>query len=157
MNRSTSSVFRAGLIVGTLDILSAFLYYFLKTGKNVLNVLKFVAGGIYGKQAAAGGTGIMVVGLVLHYLIAFAFTVFFFWVFPKTKVFASNKILTGLMYGIFIWMVMNLAVVPLSKIGNRPFDLKNALINLIILIVCLGIPLSFMANAFYKKSEIERL
>jgi hypothetical protein len=30
----------------------------------------------------------------------------------------------------------------------------NVLINVIILIVCIGLPLSFMANTFYKKENL---
>ncbi len=152
MNNLISKIIKAGLIVGTLDILSAFIYYFIKTGdKNVFNVLKYVASGIFGKEASSGGNSMIMAGLVLHYIIAFAFTIFFFWLFPKIKVFSKNKILTGVIYGVFTWMVMNLVVVPLSNIGSRPFNMINALINVIILIVCIGIPLSFMANTFYRK------
>ncbi len=96
----------------------------------------------------------MLAGLILHYIIAFAFTIFFFWLFPKIKLLSKNKILTGVIYGIFIWMVMNLVVVPLSNIGPRPFTLANALINVIILIVCIGLPLSFIANTFYTKGNL---
>lgn len=157
MNNLISKIIKAGLIVGTLDILSAFIYYFIKTGeKNVFNVLKFVASGLFGKEASSAGNKMIIAGLVLHYIIAFAFTIFFFWLFPKIKTFSKNKILTGVIYGIFIWMVMNLVVVPLSNVGSRPFNMINALINVIILIVCIGIPLSFMATAYYKKVPLQR-
>ncbi len=47
MNNLISTIIKAGLIVGTLDILSAFLYYFIKTGdKNVFIVLQAVASGL---------------------------------------------------------------------------------------------------------------
>ncbi len=156
MNNLISKIIKAGLIVGTLDILSAFIYYFIKTGeKNVFNVLKFVASGIFGKEAFSAGNKMIIAGLVLQYIIAIAFTIYIFWLFPKIKFFSKNKILTGVIYGIFIWTIMNLLVVPLSNIGNRPFAIVNALINLIILIVCIGIPLSFMANTFYKKENLD--
>ena len=151
MNNSVSEIIKAGVIVGTLDILSAFIYYSIKTGKNPLNILLFIASGLFGKEAFAGGNKMMMIGLILHYFIAFAFTIFFFWIFPRIKAFAKNKLLTGIVYGIFIWVVMNLAVVPLSNISSRPFDVTNAIINVLILIVCIGIPLSYLASRFYKK------
>lgn len=158
MNNLISKIIKAGLIVGTLDILSAFAYYFINTGeKNIFNVLKFVASGLFGKEAFSAGNRMIITGLVLHYIIAFAVTIFFFLLFPKIKAFSKNKILTGVIYGIFIWMVMNLVVVPLSNIGNRPFTIINALINVIILIVCIGIPLSFMAHKFYEKENMGSL
>lgn len=152
MTGNIFKIIKSGLLVGTLDILSAFIYYFIKTGNNdVFNVLKYVASGLFGKEAFSGNNGMIIAGLLLHYIIAFAFTLFFFWLFSKIKVLSKNKIMTGIFYGIFIWMIMNLVVVPLSSIGNQPFDTLNATINMLILIACIGIPLSFMANNFYKK------
>lgn len=156
MKNRSSEIFKAGLLVGTLDILSAFIYYFLKTGKkDVLNVLKYVASGLFGKGSFSGGNGIILAGLLLHYTIAFVFTLLFFWLFPKIKVFSKNKIMTGVGYGVFVWMVMNLIVVPLSNIGMRPFDTVDAIINMLILIVCIGIPLSIRANNFYTKKDLQ--
>ena len=142
---------KAGLLVGTLDILTAFVHYFLKTGDNPLGILKYVASGLFGKEAFTGGNSMFWAGLILHYIIAFSFTIFFFWLYPKLSFLSKYKVLTGVLYGIFIWTVMNLIVVPLSKIPNRPFTITNSLINVVILIVFIGIPLSLMANAFYKR------
>jgi hypothetical protein len=87
MNGLIPKIVMAGLLVGTLDILSAFIYYFIKTGeKNVFNVLKFIASGIFGKAAFSGGNMMIIAGLVLHFIIAFAFTIIFFWIFPKMKI-----------------------------------------------------------------------
>jgi hypothetical protein len=65
------------------------------------------------------------------------------------------SILSGIVYGLFVWAVMNLVIVPLSRIGHRPFNPVNAVINLLILIVCMGIPLSIMANNFYRRNRLE--
>ena len=153
MNSLYPRIIKAGLIVGTLDILSACTYYYIKTSNNPLNILKYVASGFFGKQANTGGTGMIAAGLAFHYAIAFAFTIFFFWLFPRIIPVLRNKILTGIVYGVFVWLVMNLVVVPMSNIGSRPFNLLNSIINAVILIVCIGIPLSFMANSFYKKER----
>ncbi len=146
MKNLNSTIVKAGVIVGSLDILTAFIHYFIKTGKNPLNVLKFISSGIFGAAAFSGGNMMILSGLILHYIIAFAFTIFFFWLFPKIKIFSKSKTLTGIIYGIFIWVVMNLVVVPLSKIPNRPFNIGNSILAATILVVCIGIPLSFMAN-----------
>jgi hypothetical protein len=120
MNNLFLKIIKAGVIVGTLDILAAFIYYFIKTGgKNPIDILKFIASGIFGKEAYSGGKMMILSGLILHYVIAFTFTIFFFWLFPKITIFSKYKILAGVSYGIFIWVVMNLVVVPLSNIPNR--------------------------------------
>lgn len=154
MKNLFSKILPAGLIVGTLDISAAFLYYFIKTGKNPLNVLTFVASGFFGKDALTAGSTMMVAGLLFHYLIAFSFTALFFLLYPKIKAFSKSIIATGIAYGLFVWAVMNLIIVPLSNVAPRPLNATNAIINAIILIICIGIPLSFMANAFYKKEHL---
>jgi hypothetical protein len=155
MKTRNAKILQAGLIAGTLDILSAFIYYYIKTGKiNFLVIFQFIASGIFGKDAGAGGTAMILAGLILHYAIAFSFTIFFFWLYPKVNVMSKNRIVTAIVYGLFVWSVMNLVVVPSSNTVHRPFKLEGALINMGILIVCIGLPLSFMANAFFKKSSL---
>ena len=151
-----AKILQAGLIAGTLDILSAFIYYFIKSGKtNFLVIFKFIASGIFGKDAGAGGTAMILAGLILHYAIAFSFTIFFFWLYPKVNVMSKNRVVTAIVYGLFVWAIMNLIVVPLSDTVHRPFNVENAIINMGILIVCIGIPLSFMANAFFSNKPIQ--
>ena len=92
-------------------------------------------------------------GLVFHYIIAFSFTILFFLLYPKLTILSKNRIITGIVYGLFIWAFMNLVVVPLSNVVHRPFKLEGMLINMAILVVLIGIPLSFMANAYYRKTN----
>lgn len=42
------AVVRAGLIIGTLDILAAFLQFYLTTYNNPVVVLHYIAGGVFG-------------------------------------------------------------------------------------------------------------
>jgi len=82
MNKFFLKILQAGILIGTLDIVSAFIYYFFKTGqKNEFNVLKYVASGIFVKEAFSGGNNMIIAGLVLHNIVAFAFTIFFFLLF----------------------------------------------------------------------------
>lgn len=53
---------------------------------------------------------------------------------------------------------MNYVVVPQTKIVQAPFQLKNAAIAAGILIVAIGIPLSYLAYLFYygRKTSIKQ-
>lgn len=150
MSPLASRIIKAGLIVGTLDILSAFTYYFIMSGKsNVLIVLKYVASGFFGVRALTGGADMMLAGLLFHYFIAFTFTIVFFLIYPRIPALIKAPLLTGIVYGLIIWAIMNLIVVPQSNVNHRPFNLNNAIINALILIVMIGIPLSYMARAYF--------
>jgi len=143
------TVVMAGLLVGTLDIISALTHFYLKTGKDPLIVLKYISSAVLGKSAYSGDITMTVLGLLLHFLIAFIWTIFFFLIYPKLKLLSWNRIVTGILYGIFIWIIMSRVVVPMSKASVGAFDLKQAIIGVLILIGAIGIPLSFIAHRYY--------
>lgn len=154
MNKILLPALKAGLLVGTLDILSAFLHYYLATGKNPFFILRYIASALLGPAAFSGGTAIEVTGLLFHYLVAFGFTLFFFWLYPRLKITGRSPVVTGSCYGLFIWVVMNLIVVPLSRIGTFPNRVSGILVNAAILILAIGIPLAFIARRHYRPKTI---
>ena len=137
-------IIKAGFIAGALDIIAAFLNFYFKTGKNPTIVLKYIASAIFGKEAMAGGAGVILIGLLLHFIIAFIFTLFFSLIYKKLWPWFQNTLLIAVLYGVFVWLVMNLAIVPLSKASQIPFSWSGAITNCIILIVCIGLPLSYL-------------
>lgn len=151
MKYSLSKIILAGLLVGTLDITAAFIHYFIKTGKGPANVLKFVASGVFGKAAFAGGDTMLAWGLFFHFIIAMAFTFFFFQIFPWLQQLTGNRMLTGIIYGIFTWTITTRVIVRLSNTPKSPFDITNAVVAASILVVCIGIPLAYIAGATAKK------
>lgn len=153
MKHSIAKIISTGLLVGTLDISAACIQYFIKTGKGPEGVLQFVASGFFGQKAFDGGSSMIAAGLLFHYIIAMLFTVFFFAIAPILFSLLKNKLLVGILYGIFIWCVMNLIVVPLSSTPKFPFKPVNAAIAAAILVVCIGIPLSFIAGRSLKKES----
>lgn len=146
------TVLVAGLLVGTLDILAAIIQTLIN-GREPLMMLKFIASGVFGKSALTGDTAYAFFGLFFHYCIAMVWTTIFFIAYPKINFLAKNRIATGIGYGVFVWVGMSQIVLPLSNTPALPFNLKGAIIAVLILIVAIGIPLSFMANKFYRKGN----
>ena len=152
---SLKTILLSGLLVGTLDILSAFADVYINTGKNPLIVLNYIASGAFGKTDFTSGNNGALMGLLFHYIIAFAFTFLFFWLYDKINLRGINWIVTGIVYGLFIWMVMNLIVVPLSNAPHKPLSemqFKKALKAALILICMIGLPLSLIANYVSKRA-----
>ena len=153
MKNKTQEIIKAGLIAGTLDILAANIYVYIKSGKPaVTGIFHYIAGGLFGKDRSLSDGVMTAAGLILHYLIAFIWTIFFFWIYPKVKVMSANRVVTAVVYGLVVWFVMNRIVVPLTNLPTRPFNLTNALINMCILILCIGVPVTFIASRYYKIS-----
>ena len=144
-----TAILLTGLVAGLLDIVAACTQYYINTGKGPGNVLRYVASGVFGKKAFIGGATMAAWGLLFHFIIAFGLTIFYFWLYPKLSWLGKNKIVAGLLYGIFAWLVTNLIIVPLSLAPTGPLVISKALIAMLILMFCIGLPISLLANKHY--------
>lgn len=149
LKKPATAILLTGLVAGTLDITAACTQYYINTGKGPGGVLRYVACGIFGKEAFTGGTTMAAWGLLFHYLIAFGLTVFFYWLYPGISWLGKNKIAAGLLYGIFAWLITTQVIVRLSNVPKGPFVLSKAIIAAVILMFCIGMPISLMANKHY--------
>jgi hypothetical protein len=140
------------LLAGTLDISTALTKYFLTTGRSPLNVLRYVASGLWGPQALTGGPGMALWGLLLHYTIALLWTALLFWLYPRLRLPSRSPMLVGLLYGVVVWLVMNLLVVPASRVPAGPFRPWHAAGELLIIMVCVGLPIALGASRYYRRA-----
>ncbi|MBS1512605.1 MAG: hypothetical protein JST86_17295 [Bacteroidetes bacterium] len=143
----------AGLIVGTLDITGACIdaWFSAATPVPPQNILYFIAKGLIGDNAAAGGFFIGLLGLCIHYCIAVSFTLFFYIIYRYMKQVLVYPLLMGFCYGIFIWATMRYLVLPFTHIKVAPFDFKKAAKAALILVAAIGVPLSFLMPWVRKK------
>ena len=148
------TVLLATLIAGTLDITAAVIQVSIK-GVEPIKIGYYIASGVFGKEVAYGsGQWMALVGLFFHYVIAFIWSVFMFLVYPRVKKILKNKVLIGVLYGIFVWAIMNLVVVPFSNTPKSPLKLQGAIIACLILIFCIGIPICLIVDRYYSKRGI---
>lgn len=146
-----SSIILAGLIAGTLDITAACIQFYSKTGKGPETIFRYIASAVIGKEAYTGGFGMILLGLFLHYLIAFIWTILFFLLYPGVRNFSRNVIVNGFLYGLIVWSLMNLVIVPMTKITTTPVDFVKAIPGILIIIVCIGLPISIIAERHFRK------
>ena len=139
-----------GLIVGTLDALSAIISYTLRGNRQPARIFRYIASGVFGKQATAGGTDMVVYGVLFHYFIAFCFATAFFIAYPRLPFLRRKPLVIGIAYGLLIWVIMNLIVVPLSRTAPLHYTWSGVLIGAGILIIAIGLPVSFLARAWLR-------
>lgn len=145
----------AWLTVGTLDIIAATIQFLINGGKDPLVIFTYISSAILGPEAYKIGPPLMtILGFALHYLIAFIWTVIFFYMYPRLPIMSKNRLLTGIVYGYVMQLIMTFVVVGvISRIPARPFNPTGFLTSGAILAVAIGIPLSFMAyRHFYGKN-----
>lgn len=153
MKNFLPTVLKAGLLVGTLDIIAASIHYYIKTNNNPLPMLRGIASGVFGAEAIKGGIGMSLMGLLFHFIIAMSFTFFFFFLAKQIPAILKIPLMTGIIYGVFAWAVMRFIIIPyFSRINPRPVVFKDAAIASGILMICIGIPLAFWAKNYFKKN-----
>ena len=112
-------LFRAGLLTALIDglfssALSAFAY-----GSTVARLWQGVASVLLGDSALEGGARTVVIGILMHVGVAFAWSAVFVFVVMRWRwVRAATATPLGIakvaaLYGPFIWLVMSLVVIPL--------------------------------------------
>lgn len=143
------TILLTGLVAGILDGAAASINA-LARGRSPVRVFRFIASGIFGKDASNPGWLMPTLGILLHFFIAFSFTIFFFLIFPKIKWLNKNFVITGLLYGIFVWLIMNLIVVPLSITGRIRFiDPLQTIIGVLFLMFFIGLPIAYFTKRYY--------
>jgi len=151
MKKLSTAIITTGLVAGTMDITAACVQFFILTGKGPALVLNFISSSIVGSEVAnSGGVMWSVTGLLMHYSIAFGWTILFYFLYSRISLLRGNKIVVGLFYGIFVWIMMNFVLVPLTQIGYRPFNLPSAAVACTIIMVCIGLPVSLLANTYFR-------
>lgn len=150
MNTPLKTILTAGFLVGILDATAAMVHSYFWNNVTPDIVWKYVASGALGREAFTGGAGTVVLGLFFHFLIAFIFTVTFFFLYPKLKPYAPNIIITGILWGIVVWLIMTWIVSPLSNVPpRRAFDIVRALPQIGIHMFLVGLPMALVIHRYY--------
>ena len=146
MRAALRTIAITGLIVGAMDITSAIIIA-ISRGSTVTRLLQFVASGLIGQKAFAGGTATAVLGLGLHFLIAFCLVAVFYAASRRLGFMLRRAVLAGLVYGLIVFGVMNLIVLPLSAAKPR-HSLTGDLIQIGIHMFVIGLPTALLIRRF---------
>jgi len=136
----------SGLIAGILDAIAGVIVYYIFFGFNPLQVLQFIASGIHGPEAINGGILMILAGTFYHFLIAYVVAIVYFFIYPKIKLLNRNIVVMGLIYGLGIWLVMNLLILPQSNIPKGPFDINLAIVGIVWHMVLVGLPIALITS-----------
>jgi uncharacterized membrane protein YagU involved in acid resistance len=136
----------AGLVAGTVDIAAASL---INTA-NPLVILLAIASGLLGKAAFHSGSGVMLLGLVLQWVMSIIIAGVFMLAAARIPALARRWVLNGALYGVVVFIVMNFVVVPLSVAPIKPGWALSAMSvakNLVAMLV-FGWIVAYAANRF---------
>ena len=112
-NSATLAVLVGGSIAGALDITYAIVFAGLH-GMPPAHLLQVVASGLLGAAAFDGGNSTAALGLFLHFAMAFLIAGIFYFVSRFLPLLTRRPVVSGLLFGILVFLVMRLVVLPLS-------------------------------------------
>jgi hypothetical protein len=144
------------LLTGTLDGILSFL---LSYPTSAALSYRYIASGLFGTTAFSANYMVFW-GVLFHYLIASIFSIVFFLLYPNFKRVINNKYILAFIFGLIIWIISTFAILPLSNVPEikgvpkypSQLNLIAAFISFTGLSICLGLPISLIANKYYRKN-----
>jgi hypothetical protein len=131
-----------GSIAGAVDITQAYVLFGWRVPLSV-------AAGLLGRSAFRGGPGTYVLGLLLHFFIAFSVAAIYYAASRRLGFLLEHPLVCGLFYGAGVETVMNLVVLPLSALHARgPYTLYDLLLGLVVHMVTIGLPTAYGIRRF---------
>lgn len=89
-----------------------------------------------------------VLGLALHFLIAFSAATVFYVASRKIAFMTLQPVLSGVLYGVMVYLVMYWVVIPLSEVRRSPLSISAPLIAIVTHMVCVGLPISLVIHRY---------
>lgn len=148
MSRPTAALIVPATLIGTamagtLDIVAAIL---LNLRYGHLIVPQSVASGWMGRDAYAGGWTTALLGLAAHFVLMAVIAGLYMILAAGRPFLRTMWVRAGMAWGFIVWAVMTLIVVPLSASPLPLPDLRQALPQIVVHILAVGLPLAWIAR-----------
>ncbi|HVA71765.1 MAG TPA: hypothetical protein VNF02_01540 [Candidatus Limnocylindrales bacterium] len=140
-------ILRIGLIAGTLDITDNLIFNHFR-GITPAMVFQYIASGLIGMKAFSAGSASVALGVALHYAIALTWTAVFYAASRKFTILVRRPVISGLLYGAAVYLFMNFAAVPLSRVPrlHNVITLANRINGILALLLCIGLTISLLVR-----------
>ena len=134
-----------GGVAGTLDLISAFISY-------GWGVPRAIASGLLGSPALHGGVPAWILGVALQLFIAISAATVYCLSSRRLVFLKEHFFVCGLFFGIAVFLVMNLIVVPLSAapFKSTTFKLAGLIQGLLVHMFLIGLPIAYSARKLSK-------
>ncbi|HSN18117.1 MAG TPA: hypothetical protein VLV87_07890 [Gammaproteobacteria bacterium] len=142
------AIILGGITAGSVDIFSPALIYLVSP----VLICKAIASGLLGKPAFSGGWGVVVLGLLLQWAMSIIIAAIFVTAWKRLAWMRRDWRLTGLLYGVPVYLVMTYVVRPLSAAWppadySKPIDWIKVGENLLAMLL-FGLILAWFARRF---------
>lgn len=136
----------AGLVVGILDITSAFVIATIR-GTGSIRMLQGIASGLIGTRSFQGGLSTAALGLAIHFLIAFTVVTIFYLASRRIGFLTEHAVVSGILYGVVVYLFMYWVVIRLVFPNAHP-SLSRDVTAILVHISLIGLPTALIVRRF---------
>ena len=148
------TIFVAGLVAGSLDITYACIFSYVRRGVTPGAVFRSVAAGALGPGAREGGIKVAALGFFFHFLIALIAASIYFFASRVLGFMNSHAIISGLLYGLCVYLVMYGIVLRVSAIHATAYPWSYSwpvlIGNVLIHTLGIGLTIALVVRKFSK-------
>jgi asparagine N-glycosylation enzyme membrane subunit Stt3 len=153
-SKAYRAILWGGLTAGIMDITAAFVSSGIQ-GRSPIWVLQSIATGLLGRDSYTGGVAAAALGLAVQFLIAFTAATVFYAASRRLTFLIHRPVVSGLLYGITVWLFMYLVVLPVTFHRSFIRPLSAVAIGLMIHMLCVGLPISLVVSRYSTRPEKE--
>ena len=137
-----------GLIIGIVQfVLQEWLIFSVLQNHPFMVVLQYIASGALGNAAFEGGISTALLGVLIHFFISFVVAGVFILSAERIPRLRRHAIAGALLYGIGVFIVMNMVVIPLSAAPAIPPPTLPWLIEIVVdHMLVVGLPLGILVR-----------
>lgn len=148
------AVLIGGTIAGVLDILFA-ISFAAYNGMAPVRLLQTVASGFLGDAAYSGGGATAAWGLVFHFALSYLWAALFLLAAWRAPGLASRPVLSGMLFGVIVFLAMRLVVLPLSAFPHPVnFQPLASTLDLLSHMFLFGVPIAvFVSKALARRPD----
>lgn len=140
----------AGAAVGVLDGLAAVVSAGLR-GITPDRVFQYISSGLLGRSAFEGGIATILLGILLHFVVAFAAAAVFILSARSIPFLTRYPWVTGPIYGVLVYFFMSEVVSALSNVSRQPRTLSGTITGILIHIFFVGLPIALVSSRSVKQ------
>lgn len=139
------SVLWIGLIAGTLDISENIIFNAFRH-ITAGQIFQYIASGLTGRWAFRAGAESVALGIAIHYAIALTWTAVYFAASRRINMLVRRPVVCGLVYGAVAYLVMNLVVLPLTRVPRAASTMSVAsrVSGVLALLLCVGLTVALL-------------
>lgn len=145
MKSAIRTILLAGIVVGVFDGIAAVIAAGLR-GVPPGSVFQYISSGILGRSAYEGGATTIILGVLLHFVVAFGASAVFVLAAGWIASLRRYPLIVGPLYGVAVYFFMSEIVSTLSSVTRQPRNLSGTVVGILIHILFVGLPIALITS-----------